>query len=459
MKPLSVKQIRTIFDGELVLGSDDVLVHYGAYRLKQVKKQNTILFANKKIVNWEQLRRFLPLVLVTHQDLTQSKPLENLTVIKVKNTDEAYWRFVNYYRSLFNIPVVAITGTSGKTTTKEMIKHILLTDKKVTATNSTSNSRTAHLQYLLEIDNETEAAVFEAAVGAPGDVLNAGDYFKPTIGIITNIGAHHLGLCKTVESYIHAKGEMATILDHKGVLIINAEDINTRKIDLTNYHGRIIKVGKDSSCHFIATDINYHKDGMQFNVQFQQENHLVFVPGFGEHQVYNALSALAAVHEIGVNLQEATDRLKTFKRFNRQLQVIEGMNGSILLDDTWSMTSTSLEAALKVLTEIGEGKKKIAIIGSIKGLGPWGDIIHKQVGEMIAHRDVDILITIGILARIIASQAEESSSKLQVYAFNKTIFAYELLKEILDENTIVLIKGDMYVTSIFQLVAKIRKQQ
>ena len=90
---------------------------------------------------------------------------ENVTVIKVNNSEEAYWKFVRYYRSLFQIPIVAITGTSGKTTTKEMIRHILSVDRKVTATNLTSNSRTAYLQYLLNIDEETKAAVFETAVG------------------------------------------------------------------------------------------------------------------------------------------------------------------------------------------------------------------------------------------------------------------------------------------------------
>lgn len=122
---------------------------------------------------------------------------------------EAYWTFVDYYQNQFQIPVVAITGTSRKTTTKEMIKHILLKDKKVTATKRTENSRGAHLHYLLDSDHDTEVAVFETAVGAPEDVLNAGSYFKPTIGMITNIEAHYLGLCRTSETYIQTKGEMS----------------------------------------------------------------------------------------------------------------------------------------------------------------------------------------------------------------------------------------------------------
>ncbi|WHY85499.1 Mur ligase family protein [Neobacillus novalis] len=458
MKPLSVECIRTILSGDLIQGSDDVIVHFGAYRLKQIKNQNTILFLRNNVVNLKKLVEYFPVVLVTDQTISRGVLYKNLTIIKVMDVEEAYWKFVNYYRSLFQIPVVAITGTAGKTTTKAMISHILSAEKTITATNSTNNSRTAHLQYLLSIDDDTEAAVFETAVGAPGDVLKAGEYFKPTIGIITNIGAHHLNYCKTLEGYIQAKGEMAKILDHSSVLIINSEDHNTKKIDLSNYLGRIIKVGIDPSCHFKADDIKYCKDGMQFCVLHEEKYYSVFVPGYGEHQVYNALAAIAAVHEIGIDLPVAADRLKTYKNLNKHLQVYEGLNGSTILDDTWSMTTTSLEAALKVLSEVGETKKRVAILGTITDLGSWGYAIHEQAGEIICKIGVDILITIGYHASIMADQALESGLNAQVYTFSNNPLAYDLLTKIVDENTIILIKGDMYSKPMIELASQLRKK-
>ena len=249
MKPLEVRQIITILSGKLLHGSDDIIIQHGAYRQKQIKNKNTIFFSKRRTFDSESLNEYFPLVLVTDQKFDKSMQMDGLTVIKVTDLDKAYWQFVHYYRSLFQLPVIAVTGTSGKTTTKEMIKHILSFDKKIAATKNTSNSRTAHLQYLLSIDDDTEAAVFETAVGAPGDVLNASEYFKPSIGIITNIGAHHLNYCKSPEEYIKAKGEMAAALDQNGVLILNAEDENSKKIDLQHFQGRIIKVGKSSSSH------------------------------------------------------------------------------------------------------------------------------------------------------------------------------------------------------------------
>lgn len=457
MKPHTVSSIREIISGELIQGSDEVMVHYGAYRLKQIKHPNTILFTSKRIVGWKSLKEFFPLVLVTEKKYKQEELPEDLTVVQVTSSEEAYWKFVRYYRSQFQLPVVAITGTSGKTTTKEMIKHILSPILKVTATNLTSNSRTAYLQYLLSIEEDTEAAIFETAVGSPGDVLKAGEYFKPTIGIITNIGAHHLNYCKTLEGYIQAKGEMLEIIDPSGVLIINAEDMNTRKIDMTSFAGKIIKVGTHPSCHFRASNIQYHQDGMQFSIQHEKRDYQLFVPGFGEHQVYNALAAIAAVYEMGLTIPDAAVRLKTFRKPNKQLQVKDGINDSIILDDTWSITTTSLEAALKVLKEVGKEKKKVAIIGTITDLGSWGYAIHEQAGELIYRIGVDVLITIGQHASIIAEHAVKMGFSSPVYTFNNTILVYDLLNKIVDSNTVVLIKGDMYSKPIIELASKLRQ--
>ncbi len=459
MKPLTVQDLKAITAGHLVQGSEEVLIQHGAYRLKQVKRPNTALFTNKPIVNWAKLKPFYPLVLVTDRLYRQNEIPEQIIVIQVINTDEAYWKFVNFYRNQFNIPIVAITGTSGKSTTKEMIRHILSAEKNVASTPLSSNSRTASLQYLLNIDDHTEAAVFETAVGSPGDIKIAGEYFKPTIGIITNIGAHHLNYCKTLEGYIQAKGEMLDIISPTGSLILNADDINTSKIDVSKFQGRIIKVGKHPSCDFQASNIRYHKNGMLFNVHHKKQLHEIFVPGFGEHQVYNALTAIAAIYEMGLPISLAAKQLQSFRKLNKQLQVFKGIHNSILIDDTWNITTTSLEAGLKVLNALGEGKKKIAIIGTITDLGSWGYIIHEQAGELISQIGVDVLITIGEHASIMAIHAIEAGLSSPVYIFKNSTRVYKLLEDIVDENTILFIKGDMYSKEVSKLAddLKIKK--
>ncbi|MFF5996852.1 UDP-N-acetylmuramoyl-tripeptide--D-alanyl-D-alanine ligase [Lysinibacillus sp. KU-BSD001] len=457
MKPLSVKQLCTIISGELVQG-EEVIIQYGAYRLKQVKHKNTVLFIEKRIVKWKELATYFPIVLVTELSYGFRELPQQVTVIRVKRSEEAFWKFINYYRHQFQLPVVAITGTAGKTTTKEMVKHILTPYKKVTATQLSTNSRTAFLHYLLSIEGDTEAAVFETAVGAPGDLRKAGTYFKPTIGIITNIGAHHLNYCKTLEGYIEAKGEMVEIIDPNGTLIINAEDENTKKIDLQKFRGKIIRIGKDASCDFRASDLKYCANGMQFKVHYRQHHYDIQVPGFGEHQVYNALAAIAAVVEMGLTIPEAAQQLQTFKQLNKQLQLLNGMNGALLLDDTWSITTTSLSAALDVLNALANRKKRVAIIGTITDVGSWGYTIHEQAGELIYKKGVDVLITVGEHAKIIGDYAVKLGFQQPVYSFKNSILVYDLLKDIVDSNTIILIKGDMYSKTMIELASNLRKK-
>lgn len=457
LKPLSTGYVRSVVSGALIQGSDDSLIKHGAYRLKQVRHPNTVLFLKGKIVRWENLKAFFPMTIVTDKTLHANDYKQDVSIIKVDSLDKAFWKFINNYRENIDIPIIAVTGTSGKTTTKEMIFHLLSSDLEVAHTSMTNNSRTAHLTHLLSINDLTEAAVFETAVGAPGDLTNAAAYLKPTIGIITNIGEHHLNYCKTIEGYIAAKGELCKALDPNGIVIINADDKHSKKLDLENFGGKIITFGIHSSCDYQARDIEFSSSGMYMTVLHNQQNHRMYVPGLGEHQVYNALAAIAAVDMVGMDFIKIIDRLKSYEPLNKQLQVLEGMNDSILIDDTWSITTTSLEAALKVLNNVGTTKKKIAVIGTITDLGSWGYIIHERAGIIIAKSGVDVLITIGEHARIMAEIVKKCMTVKEVYAFPNHYLAYELLKDIIDSDSIILIKGDMYSESIKKLALLLRK--
>ncbi|MEO4054642.1 UDP-N-acetylmuramoyl-tripeptide--D-alanyl-D-alanine ligase [Solibacillus sp. CAU 1738] len=453
MKPTTVSRVTGIIGGELVKGDGNIVINYGAYRLKQVKNKHTILFNNTRILNWQNLEAYFPLIIVSEWGYRISELPSDVVLVKVANLDDAYWRFVEHYRGQFEMPIVAITGTSGKTSTKEMIKHILSTDKQVVATTLSNNSRTGSLYNLLRIDDATDVGVFETAVGSPGDVLTAGRYFKPTIGVITNIGSHHLNYCKTQEGYIKAKAEMLQILD-KGTLIINDDDQNIQKIDMNYFPGKVIRYGKQN-CQYQISDIKYGERGMHFTLHHATNQYSVIVPGFGEHQVYNAVAALVTVHEIGIPMQDAIAKLATYRQFNKQMQVMKGIHNSVLIDDTWSITTTSLEAALKVLNELGKNKKRIAIIGTITDLGSWGYIIHERAGELIYKHGVDVLITIGKHAKIMADKARELGLQAKIYSYKNNTLPFFLLQKMVDSNTVILIKGDMYSETVHDLADKL----
>jgi len=463
MKLFSTGKIRKLLHGALIQGSDDLLITNAAYYLRKMQNPNTLLFLRSKWkVDWNVIRSCVPCAVITDKVLEDLIGIDGCTIILVEDIETAYWQFVDYYRNLFQIPVVAVTGTSGKTTTKDMIKHILKGKFKVYGTNASANGRTGHFSYLLGIDDTTEAAVFETAVGKPGDIVNSCQYFKPMIGVITNIGVDHLDGCKTVEGYIQAKGEMVEILGDEGVLIVNADDEKSKKIGLDNFKGRIVYFGIHAPCHFQASEVHYGEKGMDFVLTFENMRYPIFVPGFGEHQVYNALAAFAAVHEMGmrIGMREAAEELRTFNNLVRHLNLVPGTAGSMILDDTWKISINSLEAAFKVLHEMGKDRKRMALLGSLTSLGIWHEEVYRNAGEMIARTEVDVLISIGKMAGKMvgrmAKYAEEKGWRGEIYALMKYDDAYRMLKQILNERCILLIKGDMYDKSMINLVTLLK---
>ncbi|MEH7180827.1 UDP-N-acetylmuramoyl-tripeptide--D-alanyl-D-alanine ligase [Neobacillus vireti] len=459
MKAFSISEIRKIINGELLLGSDNLVIDYiPYYKNIRRKKRNVLIFIRRKFeFDLNYIKSRLPCAIVIDHSFGPLKSIEGLTVIRVANVKSALWKFIEYYRQLFSIPVVAVTGTCGKTTTKEMIAHILREKKNVRYTVNSNNSRLAHLHYLIGIDEHTDAAVFETAVGMPGDVRNACRYFKPTIGIITNIGACHLNACKTIDAYIKAKGEMAAGLEDDGVLILNADDEKTKSISLENFKGKIVYFGIKNRADFRATGIEYRDGGMRFVLQSNNGSMPIFIPGYGEHQVANALAALAAVNEIGIDLKQAAERLKTFKNLGRHLEIASGYNGATIIDDTWNFNTTSLEAGMKVLNHVAGKKHRIALFTDMTSLGDYSLQLHKQAGEIVKKYGADTIITLGNRAQEMANYAIELGLKCKTYSFTDYGQVYTLLKELLNDNSTILIKSFGNNTSMIELAANLKK--
>lgn len=455
---MPVGRIRRAIEGTLVQGSDDFPIKSVTYKTQQRVPRNTLFFLpHTQPINFNLIRQSTPCAVVVDRPYEVLHLMKGCTVIQVNNLRKAYFKFVDYYRNLFDIPVVAVTGTCGKTTTKDMIKHILSQYYKTEGTIKSVNGTSKHLSYLLKLDDSIEAAVFETPVGAPGHIPKSCRYFKPNIGIITNIGVDHLDQCKTVEAYVKAKGEMATVLGEDGVLILNADDEKTKTINLDTFKGKkIIYFGIHHEADFRASHIEYASKGMNFVLHHNHYKYRVFIPGYGEHQVYNCLAALAAVNEIGINLYDAIQQLRSFTLLEAHFQVVSGPNHSQFIIDTWNINPTSLEAALKTMCEMAPHRQKIALIGSIGALGDNTEEIHQKVGDMLCQYDIDVLITIGDEAHIIATECGHNGFKGNIYSFKNTVGIRSLLSGILNSNTTLLAKCSMYDNEIMQFIHSLR---
>ncbi|WP_332651470.1 UDP-N-acetylmuramoyl-tripeptide--D-alanyl-D-alanine ligase [Lysinibacillus sp. 54212] len=459
MKPLTVREVRKILRAELINGSEDFRITQAVhYSDKDIINKNTMIFISKgDEVHWQRLNSIGNVLAITDKPQEELKrKLPNLTILRVKNAQRAFWDFTAYYRNLFDVPVVALTGTCGKTTTKEMIAHILRGDMEIQISESSKNEPRQSLTYLTGIEEKTKAAVFELGLGNSGNISHQCLVYKPTIGIITNIGVHHLDGCKNLEGYIRAKGEIVSGIAKDGTLIINSDDENTKKISLKAFKGKVISFGLGEKADFRASNIQYRKNGMSFSLNIGNGSYGVFVPGFGEHQVYNALAAIAAAREIGVSIQKSIIRLRTFKNMTRHLEFSTGIGGSTIIDDTWTNNPTSIEAALNVLDEIGKGKRVIVVLGDIKRLGQFEKKYHREIGNMVAKRDIHTLITIGSKAEEIARQAKRDQTKANVHIFKDVRGIMDILKPELNQETILLIKGPMSSRSMIEFAQQLK---
>lgn len=459
MQPLLVKDIRNLLQGELISGSEQWKVREAIYYNRHdLTKKYTLMFVSRSdTINWNEINNKGPSLVISDKPSVElKKALANTTVIKVRNLVQAYWKFIEYYRDLFHIPVVTITGTCGKTTTKEIIKHILCKDWNVQASESSKNEPRRSFPYLMGIDEKTEVAVFEHGLGNSGNIKHQCMIYQPTIGIITNIGAHHLDGCKNLEGYIKAKSEIVEGIRQGGTLILNSDDENTKKVPLHSFKGKIIYFGSDKRSDFRASNIKFANNGMNFLLHYNNNTFEAYIPGYGEHQVYNALAAIAAINEMGMDIKKAISRLATFKNMIRHLEFSTGINGSTIIDDTWTNNPTSVEAALKVLDNIGKGKNVILILGDINRLGNFEKKYHREIGSLVAKRNIHTLITIGSKAEDIAKQAIQDGSNANIHIFKDVNGIKNIIDPILDSKAILLIKGPMSSRSMIDFANSIK---
>lgn len=443
MKKLELKEIKKVL-GLYVRPEDDVVIHHVSDDITKMKNNTLVFHLNKaEEMDAKKFENLDSCYVVTDQPLLKGMGGAE-RVLYVQNVRKAYEKFVAYYRSLFKIPIVAVTGTCGKTTTKEMIAQILGNKHRVVATESSKNALRYMNDYLFAIDEDTEYAVFETAITHPGNLIYECEFFKPTIGIITTIGIDHLNWCKTLDNYIRTKGELLTGLGKDGILIINRDNKHIRKLDFSNFQGKIITFGIKKKADFQARDIVYEEKGMKFTLAIGRKEYQVFVPGLGEHNVYNALAALAAIKALKIDLAEAISVLAKYRPIRSHTELKKGINGSTIIDDTWSSNPTSTEAALKVLKAIGKGKKKVAALGQISYLGKYAEKYYEKIAKMLIHYQTDILITKDRASASIANYAikHDMNPEKVIKAESDKEFK-EKLSALLDNKTVCLFKCSM----------------
>lgn len=445
MLPFRLSEIVQQMDGRIIHGRDDHIIKHVIKRTKKDIDHHTLLFhVNRDPINGQYWSREKSVAVVTDAAGHCTNLHDEISVVAVDNVEEAYWKFIDYYRNLFDIPVIGITGTCGKTTTKEMIAQILEHDYNIEYTWMSMNSMSVNLRYLMRLTEETEMAVYEMPVAYPGYLKIACRYFKPQIRVLLNIDVYHLADCETPEVYRKAKGEITDGLDPEtGILILNGDDENIKRVVDISPFKHVIYFGKGEGMPFRAQDIQYANQGMKFILQYEGASHEVYVPGWGEHNVYNALAALAAVTSAGVEIEKAIQYLAEFEHIEEHLEFKSGANGSTVIDDTWNSSPLSMKTGLQVLKEAAKGKTSIALLGYMPQLGEsqYAALEYRKLGEIVVRIGIDELIVVGKEAEAIGKGALDTGMDPSKVFFCETgTELHARLQDKLKEDTVILLK-------------------
>ncbi|MBI6862191.1 MULTISPECIES: YheC/YheD family protein [Lysinibacillus] len=350
-----------------------------------------------------------------------------------------------------DLPIIAITGSAGKTTTKAFVGSILSKKWNVFESKDYWNTTEHTKKHKEEINDSHQAVVLEYGMAYPGIISNHCSIIQPNISIVTNIGLAHVGnFDGDVRGVAKAKSELIHGMDQQGLLILNKDDDNSRYLETQQFKGKMLTVGIKSDADYRAYDLQYKDIGMSFKMKLHGQEIELYIPILGEHHVYNALNAVAVADYLGFSPLDIQAGLN-FKKPPRRLTIYNLRDDITVIDDTVHSHPQGVRAAIDVLTNIAK-KRKVAIIGQMRELGVLREEEYRKVGEYIYKVGIDEFITYGFRTDEMSNAAiEMGMDPSKVHHFINKDALHALLDKLIQPHDTILVKGASK-TNMFETV-------
>src|SRR6266567_637533 len=371
-------------------------------------------------------------------DLTWSgKVPENFALIRAEDTLQAYQKLAAKYRKSLSLKVIAITGSNGKTSTKDFVASVLGRRFRVTKTEGNFNNHVGLPRTMLEATSQDEVAVWEIGMNHPGEIETLAKLAAPDTAIITNVGVAHIEFMGSREAIAAEKAALARTVGAEGSVILNADDPFSKGIAAST-RAKVVFAGTSGGT-VRASEITRSGNGTDFTILegAHRCRAQLLVPGL--HMVQNALLAVAAGRVFGLSLEDCAAGLVAAPLTKARLQIKE-IHGVQFIDDSYNANPESMKAALRTLVELDADGKRIAVLGEMRELGSESERGHREVGETAATFGIDQLITIGEMGELIARAARAGGLE-KTTAVRSTSEAAELLGEIAEPGDLILVKG------------------
>ncbi len=362
---------------------------------------------------------------------------EKTATILVPDTLAALQDLARYHRRRFILPVIGITGSNGKTTTKDMTAAVLSGRLRVLKTQANYNNDIGLPQTLLGLAADHQAAVVEMGMRARGEISRLAAIAAPTVAVITNVGETHVEVLGSVENIAAAKSELVEAIAAGGLVILNA-DIPLVRAMRAQTAARVVLYGLEPDADVRAENIAAGERDTAFDCVHPGGTFPVTLPAVGKHNVYNALAAITVGLELGLSPGEINAGLATFQASAMRL-AIETLGPYTVINDAYNASPLSMQAAIDTLGMVARGRK-VAVLGDMLELGEYAASAHSRVGEQLADSGVQVVVTVGEQARHIAAAALEGGVKVAVACAGHDE-ATEALRKLLRSGDTVLVKG------------------
>ena len=322
---------------------------------------------------------------------------KEIACIAVEDTTRALGAMAAFNRRRAAIPVVAITGSNGKTTTRKFTAAVMARRFNTLATSGNLNNQIGMPLTLLKLQPGHELAVLELGTNHPGEIAYLGEICLPDIGIITNVGPAHLEGLGSLEGVMHAKGELLEKLKPEGKAVLNADD--PRVLQLAQKTEReVIRFGLSPDAEIRARSIEERAAGTSFRLKLPSGELMIELGLPGRFMVMNALAAAAAGYAKGVTPDDIKAGLEAFQPEPGRLNIVETNRGITIIDDTYNANPASMEAAIAALSTLRAGSRSVLVVGDMAELGPEAETLHEEIGRLAANSGIERLYAVGEFA-------------------------------------------------------------
>jgi len=374
-------------------------------------------------------------VIVVHKPVVVRD--SKVCVILVKDTVRALGDIARFHRLRFKVPVIALTGSAGKTTTKEMIAAVLSRKYRVLKNEGTQNNHIGVPLTLLKLKKTHQMVVLECGTNQPGDIIWLADVARPTVAVFTNIGESHLERLKTIQGVLKEKWDLTAFLDAHSTVIINADDSLLSKQINRKRRFKVMRYGIQTKADLQAAQICPHAGR---SLTFEVKGRKAQLNSCGTSNIYNALAAASCGVLFKIPLKTILAALKAFEFPQGRGQILK-LGTGWMINDSYNANPVSMRSALQTLQAIETSSQRIFVAADMLELGSRSRDLHEAMGPVISAAGIDVLITVGRLAKLMTVRLKGVGQKMQVFTCTDVESAQKCLARVFRNGDAVLIKG------------------